>query len=298
MLLAHEMKQSANAIMWYIRNSSSRVSAAFVVFLMLVPWIDGAASATRQELYFGSVAMDIPAIMHQRLQPLTRYLSTGIGRPVHLKLSPNMDSAIEDVRNGSVDLAYLTPVAYLKAHADGDARLLVKTVTEGRGSFQLMIVVKESSSIKSVADLKGKDFAFGDRAALLQRAVVVNAGIKLEEFNDYKFIGHYDNIVRGVLNGDFDAGILKDTMAYKWQGKGIRILHASPALPPYNISVSSAVSDKDCVELKRLFLRLNKDDPRYEKIIHALDPKYSGFAEVSDHDYDVVRELIRPFEIP
>jgi len=270
----------------------------FAGLVMLLMGIGAYASTSRQEIYFGSVAMDIPAIMHQRLQPLTRYLSEGLDRPVALKLSPNMKSAIQDIANHSVDLAYLTPVAYLEAHANGGARLLVKTVTEGKGSFRLMIVVKEDSPITSVADLKGKVFAFGDRAALLQRAAVVDAGIKLEEFKAYKFIGHYDNIVRGVINGDFDAGILKDTMAYKWEGKGIRILHASPALPPYNISVSSSVGDEVYAKLKRLFLRLNGDDPRYLNIIHALDPKYSGFADVDDREYDVVRDLIKPFEAP
>ena len=100
------------------------------------------------------------------------------------------------------DLAYLTPVAYLKAHARGGAKIVAKTVTKGNASFQLMIVVKENSPHKTVADLKGKSFAFGDKRALLQRAVVVGAGIKLEDFSEHTFIGHYDNIARAVLNGD------------------------------------------------------------------------------------------------
>lgn len=256
----------------------------------------GYASASGQEIYFGSVAMDIPAIMHKRLQPLTRYLSAGLDRHVTLKLSPNMKSAIRDISSSSVDLAYLTPVAYIKAHQDGGARLLVKTVTEGKGSFQLMIVVKDDSPIKSVADLKGSVFAFGDKAALLQRAVVVNAGIKLEDFKAYKFIGHYDNIVRGVINGDFDAGIVKDTMAYKWQDKGIHILYTSPALPPYNISVSKDVDEKTYKKLKDLLLRLNSREMRHLEIINALDVKYTGFATVEDSEYDIVRKLIKPFE--
>jgi phosphonate transport system substrate-binding protein len=254
------------------------------------------AAANGKEMTFGSVAMDIPAIMYKRLQLLTRYLSTGLGRPVTLKLSPDMESAIRDLSNGGVDLAYLTPVAYLQAHELGGARLLVKTVTAGKGSFQLMVVVKEDSPIKTVADLKGRDFAFGDKAALLQRAVVVNAGIELEDFKSYKFIGHYDNIVRGVINGDFDAGILKDTMAYKWQGKGIRILYASPPLPPYNISVSKGVDENTYNKLKDLLLHLSSQDPRHFEIIHALDVKYSGFAAVEDGEYDIVRKLIKPFE--
>jgi phosphonate transport system substrate-binding protein len=281
------------------RPLNSRAQLAGILMLaLLAVCAHASASDQARELYFGSVAMDIPAMMHQRLQPLARYLSEGLGRPVKLKLSPDMDSAILDIKNGSVDLAYLTPVAYLKAHSAGNARLLVKTNTEGWSSFKLMIAVKENSPIKSVADLKGKTFAFGDRAALLQRAVVVNAGMKLEDFRDYKFIGHYDNIVRGVLNGDFDAGILKDTMAYKWQGKGIRIIYASPDLPPYNFSVSKNVSDDTFQKLKALFLSLNDSDPRHLEIIHAVDGKYTGFATVDDAEYDIVRKLIKPFELP
>ncbi len=63
-----------------------------------------------------------------------------------------------------------------------------------------------------------------------------------------------------------DAGILKNTMAYQWQGRGLRILYASPALPPYNIAARA-----------------------------DLDPRYDGFVAATDQEYDVVRRLIAPF---
>lgn len=192
------------------------------VFLALAFLIPTATSAdANKELLFGSVAMDIPAVMHKRLRPLTHYLSEKLGRPVSLKLSPNMGAAIKEVASKQVDLAYLTPVAYLKAHKKGGAKIIAKTVTKGKASFQLMIVVKKDSPYKTVADLKGKTFAFGDKRALLQRAAVVGAGINMEDFSSYQFIGHYDNIARAVKNGDFEAGILKDTMAFAWQDKGL-----------------------------------------------------------------------------
>lgn len=272
-------------------------SFALLVLALFMLHAPLSAAAEQRELYFGSVAMDIPAVMYRRLLPLIKYLSAGIGRPVTLRLAPNMVMAIRDISNGAVDLAYLTPVAYLRAHKQGNARLLVKTVTDHRGSFQLMIVVRENSPIKSVADLKGKTFAFGDKAALLQRATVVNAGIELEDFREYKFIGHYDNIVRAVMHGDFDAGILKDTMAYKWQGRGIRVLYASPPLPPYNIAVAANIDKGVYNRLKRLFLDLNDDSPEHLAIIHAMDTNYSGFAATSDAEYDIVRELVKPFDL-
>lgn len=254
-----------------------------------------AARADDAVLKFGSVAMDIPAVMHQRLGPLTDYLSRRLQRPVQLQLSADMPAAIDNIANGEVDLAYLTPVAYLRAYEQGDVQLVVKTVTQGAGAFRLMIVVPERSPVETPSDLAGKRFAFGDEAALLQRAVVVGAGMPLERLGDYQFIGHYDNIVRAVVNGDFDAGILKDTMAYKWAGKGIRVIHASPELPPYNIAARGKLPAGLLAEIRQAFLDLDPDRPEDLAIITALDPAYDGFAPVSDAEYDVVRQLIRPF---
>jgi len=195
-------------------------------FILFIVVFYSNASMANNELVFGSVAMDIPAVMHKRLKPLTKYLSKRLNKKVVLRLSPNMGAAINEAASGAVDIAYLTPVAYLRAHEKGNAQLIAKTVTKGKASFKLMIVVKENSSIKTIQDLQGKSFAFGDKKALLQRATVVGAGIKLNQFKEYRFIGHYDNIARAVMNDDFDAGILKDTMAYKWEGKGVKRITA------------------------------------------------------------------------
>jgi len=270
----------------------------FLRWIIYILTVTTTMTVTAQEngIKFGSVAMDVPAAMHKRLTPLTQYLSKKLGQAVSLKLSKNMQGAIRNVSEHSVDLAYLTPVAYIRAHEKGKAKLVVKTVTKGKASFKLMIVVRKDSPIQSVVDLNGKTFAFGDPAALLQRATVVGANMPLESFSSYKFLGHYDNIVRAVMHRDFDAGILKDTMAYKWQNKGIRILYSSPELPPYNIAASSNVDDVTLEKIKQAFLALDVNNPEHRKVIKALDKKYDGFAATSDEEYDVVRQLIKPFK--
>ncbi|MFU8838936.1 MAG: PhnD/SsuA/transferrin family substrate-binding protein [Thiohalomonadaceae bacterium] len=240
--------------------------------------------------------MDIPAAMHARLTPVTHYLSDAMSMPVSLRLSPNMGDAITELSEGRSDLAYLTPVAYVRARNRGQVEPLVKTITVGEETFRLMIVVAENSPIQRIEDLHGKRFAFGDRGALLQRASVVGAGISLEEFGEFQFLGHYDNIVRGVLSGDFDAGILKDTTALRWQGEGIRILHASPPLPPYVIAARQGLAPELLERLRQALLAARADDPISGPAIRALDANYNGFTEVSDTDYDVVRALIAPFE--
>lgn len=272
------------------------LSALLGVALFAAGPLFAAVADDASELRLGSVAMDIPAEMHRRLTPLTKYLSDTLKRPVSLKLSSSMSAAIDEVSFGSVELAYLTPVAYLKAHAKGNVQLVARTVTNNKASFQLMVVVREDSPIRRIQDLKGKTFAFGDKAAILQRAVVVGAGMPLESLGEYKFIGHYDNIAKGVAIGDFDAGILKDTTARDWQHRGLRILHRSPPLPPYNIVASSKVDAKLLKQIRQAFLALDIKNPEHKKVIQALDDEYDGFAPANDADYNVVRELIAPFE--
>lgn len=275
-------------------RKKSKTLALFAIFTAVITVTTGLQAA--EAIRFGSVAMDTPAVMHKRLTPLTDYLSQELKQPVVLKLSPSMKSAIKEISENSVELAYLTPVAYIRAHKQGNARLIAKTVTNSRDSFQLMIVVREDSPIKSIADLTGKKFAFGDPAALLQRAVVVGAGVDLAKLGSYDFIGHYDNIARSVIRGFYDAGILKDTTAFKWQNKGLRILYSSEHLPPYNLAASANVSEEIFQKLKKSFLSLNANNPVHRDIIKALDKKYDGFAATSDQEYDIVRKLTRPFE--
>jgi phosphonate transport system substrate-binding protein len=266
-----------------------------VLIALLALFWTAAVHSSPKELVFGSVAMDIPAEMHKRLTPLTNYLSAELGIPVRLHLSPNMAGAIGKVASGEVDIAYLTPVAYIDSNSQGQTRLVAKTITKGQGSFQLMVVARADGSIKGIADLRGRSFAFGDKKALLQRAVVVAAGLRLEDLGEYAFIGHYDNIARGVSIGDFDAGILKDTKAYAWQNKGLKIIHASDPLPPYNIAARSGLDEDTYQRIKAAFLKLDASKPEDSDVIQALSKNYDGFAETSDGEYDVVRKLVKPF---
>ncbi len=284
----------------YILNNCLRLALGLALTLAAValPLRVFASGPARPGILFGSVAMDIPVVMDQRLSPLTRYLAHSLGRPVSLRLSPTMSNAINEISSGTVDIAYLTPVAYVAAHERAHVKLIARLVTNHRSAFNLVIVVRKDSPIRKVSDLRGKRFAFGDPAAVLQRAVVVGAGMPLTDLGTYRFLDHYDNIVSGVLVGDFDAGILTDAIAAKAVGQGLRVIYTSPALPPYNITASSKMSDGMVRRLRTALLALDNRKPADRAVIKALDPVYDGFAPGSDKDYNVIRRLIAPFEKP
>lgn len=264
-------------------------SALFLTFMPLT-------YATEAEITLGSVAMDIPAEMVNRLTPLTKYLSQKTGIPVGYQASPNLISTLDYFGANKTQIAYLTPVAYLEAHEKYGAIPLVNPLTRGKATFNLVIAVRKDSSIKTMGELRGKKFAFGDEKALLQQAVVARVGLKLEDFAAYSFLKHYDNIAKAVINGDFDAGILKDTVAEKFEPQGLRIIHISPPLPSYLFAVSQHLSPETVAKLKSAMLALNTDTPENKAVLSALDTGYDGFVTVEDKDYETVRKLIAPFK--
>jgi phosphonate transport system substrate-binding protein len=245
------------------------------------------------ELHLGSVAMDIPAEMVRRLTPLAKYLSNQTGINIDFHASPNLNNAVEDLGMNTTQIAYLTPAAYLEARKKYDVIPLVNPLNKGKSTFSLMIVVQKDSTIKTISDLRGKKFAFGDIKAKLQPAVVESSGIKLDEFASYEYLNHYDNIAKAVLNADFDAGILKDTVAEKYAA-GLRIIHTSPPLPSYIFAVNKNLSPKVIAKLKTAMLALKDDTEENRAILLALENGYNGFEVAQDKDFDGVRRLFSP----
>jgi phosphonate transport system substrate-binding protein len=169
-------------------------------------------------------------------------------------------------------------------------------VTNKEAYFRLQIVVRDDSSIKKVADLPGKRFAFGDPGSLLQKVVVADAGISLETLGGSAYLGHHDNVVRGVLTRDFDAGIVTESKARKWDKKGLRVIYSSPRLPPYNIAATHKIDHALFVKLQNALLSLDGRNPEHRRVLEALGGGIDGFVRTDDAEYEIVRKLIKPFQ--
>lgn len=273
-------------------HRTTLISFFTILGLCFAATINAAESSAGKELQLGSVAMDIPAEMVKRLTPLTKYLSSTIGQNVSFHASPNLGSAVEDLGKNTTQIAYLTPAAYLEAREKYAAIPLVNPLSKGKGSFTLMIAVQKDSPVKTIQDLRGKKFAFGDKKAKLQPAVVENAGIKLEEFASYDYLNHYDNIAKAVINGDFDAGIVKDTVAEKFATQGLRVIYTSPPLPSYIFAVNKSLPPATIARLKNAMLALKGDTEEHREILTSLEKGYDGFETANDNDFDAIRKLL------
>lgn len=252
--------------------------------------------ATEASVTMGSVAMDIPVEMIKRLSALTNYLALSTGLNIRFRPSPNLGSAVDDLGNNQTQIAYLTPVAYIDARQKYGVIPLVAPTIQGRPHFSLVIGARAGSDIRTPADLKGKRFAFGDEKALLQKAAVASMGLNTSDFSNFAYLKHYDNIAKAVLAGDFDGGILKDSIADDFKDKGIVVIGSTPPLPSYIFAVHPDMPASVRNKLRDAFLALKKDTPVGAATLEAFDSSYDGFVVIQDNAYDPVRKLIQPFQ--
>jgi len=244
----------------------------------------------------GSVAMDSPIEMITRMSALTEYLLHTTDIKVSFRSSANLDSTVEDLGAGQTQIAYLTPVAYIEARKKYGVIPLVAPTINGHPHFALMIGVKAGSGIDSPEELKGKRFAFGDEKALLQRAAVESMGLKTADFASFAYLKHYDNIAKAILTGDFEGGILKDSVAESFRSKGIKVIASTASLPSYVFAIHPSMPETVRNQLRDALLALNRSTPKKADVLARFDKSYDGFVVVEDAAYNSVRELIQPFQ--
>ncbi|MBI5938697.1 MAG: PhnD/SsuA/transferrin family substrate-binding protein [Betaproteobacteria bacterium] len=254
------------------------------------------ATPAAESVTLGSVAMDIPVEMIKRMSALSNYLAMQTGLNVHFRPSPNLSSAVDDLGAGRTQIAYLTPVAYIEARKKYGAIPLVAPTTRGKPHLSLVLVTKAGSGIDKPAQLKGKRFAFGDEKALLQKAAVASFGLGTGDFAEFAYLKHYDNIAKAVLAGDFDGGILKDSIAEEFRYKGLAVVGSTAPLASYVFAAHPKLPAKTRQKLRDALLALKKDGPDKTLVLEAFDVSYDGFVPIQDKDYDSVRKLIEPFQ--
>lgn len=264
---------------------------------LAAPAHSAAAAVDRtSRVTMGSVAMDIPVEMIKRMSALTNHLALHTGLNVHFRPSPNLGSAVDDLGRGYTQIAYLTPVAYIEARRKYGVIPLVAPTMQGRPHFSLVVGVKAGSGIGTPAELKGRRFAFGDEKALLQKAAVESMGVKLTDFAHYAYLKHYDNIAKAVLAGDFDGGILKDSVAADFRDRGIVVIGSTTPLPSYVFAVHPAMPVAVRNALRDTLLALNRTSADGAATLEAFDNACDGFMVVDDRAYDSVRKLIQPYQ--
>lgn len=253
----------------------------------------------KRVIYFGVISRYNPRIMLEEYQPIMDYLTENTSYRFELKLGKSYEDAVQYLCNGDVQIASLGGVTYLQAHKQCGAVPIVRPVNkDGRPFYRSITVVRNDSPLQELSDLHGRSIAFAaihsTSGNLIPRYYLAKAGIRLQELSNYQNLKHHDSVIKAVLTGRFDAGTVKDNIAYRYLKKGLRILYVSKPIPSVPIVVPSDCDPALVSSVKTALLKISPNDPAQERYLSTWNNEFRyGFVEASDTDYDGLRQMIR-----
>lgn len=250
-----------------------------------------------------------------RFVPLTRYLSDKVG--VEFVMVPVDTHDFEKRFNqGEFAFTHTNSLLYIILKERNNLKLLA---SEKRGNFGSRsggaIIARKGSGIEKLEQIKGKRFAFGPMLAptgyLAEYDLMLRAGIDPEkDFASYTIPSgsfKHEKLIYGVMFGEYDvsAATLMDLEVMTREGKitadDFTILAQTPLIP-YCTFAAAANTDPALFEkVKKALLELKPADTAEvdgERVKVLKAAWIDGYEELTDKDYDLVREMAKRVNMP
>ena len=234
----------------------------------------------------------------KRYEPVANYLSQRLDAEVELKILSRYGNVIENFVSNELDGAFFGSFTGALAHRMIGVEALARPEWfDGTSTYHGLVFVRKDSGIRTVEDMKGKRFAFVDKATtagwLLPLHYFKLHGIRdpFSWLGETYFTGTHEGAIYDVLEGKADIGAAKNTVFYADAEKDPRItdelavLIKSPDVPANGLCVRNDLDQDLKRRLKEALLNMNRDKEG-RKIL--TDFGATRFIPTTEEDYTVV----------
>lgn len=260
----------------------------------------------KDKLVMGFVPLVEQDKLIDSLDPLSKILSEELNAKVEAFTASNYVGVIEALGSGRIDFAIIPPLAYVLAHQENGAELLLSAVNkEGKSSYRSQFIVSADSSMKTIKDVKDHIIGFVDPASssgyVYPAAFLKKNDIDLDNDIQSVFCGGHDAAIEQLLQGDVDIACTYDDARKKMEKdypdimKKTKVLAYSDDIPYIALVANKDLDDQTKLAIKHAVMnKLN--DGEGKKLISELFNLY-GFKEASDSDYDSIRDVAKLMDI-
>ncbi len=248
------------------------------------------------------------ATTHHDARMIEGYLSSALSRPVESRTFASYGDLATALAKGNIDLAWITPLAYVDASKAAAVVPVAKALRHGL-FYRSCVYVRADSKVKTLADLAGKRAAWVDRAStsgyLLPEGLLLKAGIDpVGFFSELSFAGDHKTACVEVLHGQADVGGTytaqesahpvpqgcADALGPQALAK-LRCIAVSDRIPNEVIAARPGLDPNLVGELGGIFARLSETDAGRQLLRGVFDA--DGFGLALDSDFDGLRKVAR-----
>src|SRR5574343_245988 len=203
------------------------------------------AFANDAVLRVSAIPDEAPTELQRKFAPLGKYLEAQTGMKVVFTPVSDYAAVVESLATKKIDLAWLGGFTFVQAKIRTNGTAIPIAQREEDAKFTSKFITADPS-IKSLADLKGKTFAFGapssTSGSLMPRFFLQQAGLNPEkDFKNVAFSGAHDATVAFVAAGKADAGVLNASVWEKMVEQNkvdtskVRAFSTTPTYFDYNL---------------------------------------------------------------
>jgi phosphonate transport system substrate-binding protein len=234
---------------------------------------------------------------------IAAYLTKALNRPVKSVTLTSYAAVAQALTAKTADLAWVGPLDYLIGHEQNGAYPITCSVRNGQRGYKAFIIVKSDSGINTVADLKGKSFAFGDptstSSSLVPRGAMTSAGINPDKDIKSVNISNQSAVATAVYNGQVDGGAIYDDARTNQEVISkypdiltkTKIIYTSELIPCDPQIVRKDLKQDLVAQIRQALLTYAKDTEGKAvlKDLFTID----DLSPATDADYDGLRNLVK-----
>jgi phosphonate transport system substrate-binding protein len=274
-----------------------RCLRALLATLLLWPLAASAAGPLR----VSAIPDEAPTELLRKFAPLGKYLEAEIGIPVEFFPVTDYAAVVESLAAKKLDLAWLGGFTFVQARLKtGNAIPIVQRAEDEK--FVSRFITAQDSGINSLADLKGKTFAFGSVSStsghLMPRYFLLQAKIDPDkDFKTVAFSGAHDATAAWVESGRVQAGVLNGSVwdrlveQKKVDLSKVKVFATTPPYYDYNWTVRGDLDPNLVKKLTDAFLKLDPSNPAHKEILDL--QRASRFIPTKAENYKSIEEAAR-----
>lgn len=258
-------------------------------------------SFAQQEILIGLIPEQNIFRQRERYQYLKTYLSGKLGIAVNFTSLSRYGNIIEHFTNEKLDGAFFGSFTFALAHNQIGVEPLARPVNlDGTSTYHGYLFVRKDSGIRKATDMRGKRFAFVERATTAGYLFPLayfkenNIADPHSYLGETFFAGSHDAAILAVLNREADIGAAKNTIYDQFSGENARvenellILATSNVVPQNCLAVRKGLDPEIKNALRQALLDMNKSEEG-EKTLQLFGAR--AFIETKNGDYEYLYQL-------
>jgi phosphonate transport system substrate-binding protein len=274
------------------------------------------APAPAGTLTVGLIVSSGTATAQQQADALAAFVGKALEQKARAAIFPDYDTLASWLAQGKIDLAYMPPLAYVRATAQAKVIPLAKAIRGGQDISRSVFFAAAGSPLKSLEDLKKAEnlkVAWVDPSSatgyIFPKALLLQKGVNpAGTFVDQSFLQSHDAVCKAVMEKKADVGasysidpaaqpvkfVTGCKNALGPQADGLQIVAATEPFPNDVLALKGSFPEDGKAKLLAAVQELEKTEEGKKVLQDAFHA--DGFTTVADEDYIPVRAVLQVFK--